>query len=125
MIAQFGTKWVRKNIPMLASGQTVRVHQKIREGDKERIQVFEGLIIKVNSGHGLGMTITVRKVVDSIGVERIFPINSPNIAKLEVVKKSKVRRAKLYYIRAKKGEHFKLYEEHEKVKEKGSAKAAK
>lgn len=117
MIAQFETKWIKKGIPHLESGHTVRVHQKIREGDKERIQIFEGLIIKVNSGSGVGKTVTVRKVVDGIGVEKIFPINSPNISKLEIVKKSKVRRAKLYYLRGKKGEHIKLYEE--RAKEKG------
>lgn len=97
----------------LRSGYTVRVHQKIREGDKERIQAFEGLIIKLSSGNGTGKTFTVRKVVDGIGVEKIFPIQSPNIAKIEITRKSKVRRAKLYFMRGKLGEHFKLYEEKE------------
>jgi large subunit ribosomal protein L19 len=95
----------------LRSGYTVRVQQKIREGDKERLQAFEGLIIKISSGNGLSKTITVRKIVDGIGVEKIFPLGSPNIAKIDVVKKAKVRRAKLYYIRKKLGEKFKLYED--------------
>lgn len=95
----------------LKSGYTVRVHQKIREGDKERIQVFEGIIIKINSGSGVNKTITVRKVIDGIGVEKIFPLESPNIAKLEITKKSKVRRAKLYYLRGEEGKKVKLYEE--------------
>lgn len=94
----------------LRSGVTVRVHQKIREGDKERVQAFEGLVIKLSSGNGTGKTFTVRKVVDGIGVEKIFPIQSPNIAKIEITRKSRVRRAKLYFMRGKLGEHFKLYE---------------
>lgn len=106
---------IKTNLPELKSGATVRVAQKIREGDKERLQTFEGLLIKVNSGHGTGKTITVRKVVDGIGVEKIFPVHSPNITKIEVVKKSKVRRAKLYYLREKLGKRFKLYEEKETI----------
>lgn len=111
MIKEFEAKWAKPAMPDLKSGCTVRVHQKIKEGDKERIQMFEGLLIKMNSGHGVGKTITVRKVVDTVGVEKIFPLSSPNISKIEVVKKSRVRRAKLYYIRGKKGQKFKLYEE--------------
>jgi len=95
----------------LRSGYTVRVHQKIREGDKERLQAFEGVIIKIGSGSGVSKTFTVRKVVDGVGVEKIFPLLSPNIAKIDIVKKSRVRRAKLYYLRKKLGEKFKLYEE--------------
>jgi large subunit ribosomal protein L19 len=78
---------------------TVKVHQKIKEGEKERVQIFEGLVIKISAGHAADSTFTVRKVVEGIGVEKIFPINSPNVAKIEVIKKSKVRRAKLYYMR--------------------------
>lgn len=95
----------------LRSGYTVRVHQKIREGDKERLQAFEGVVIKIGSGPGVSKTFTVRKVVDGVGVEKIFPLLSPNIAKIDIVKKSRVRRAKLYYLRGKLGEKFKLYEE--------------
>jgi large subunit ribosomal protein L19 len=98
-------------ISELRSGYTVRVHQKIREGDKERLQAFEGIVIKIGSGSGVSKTFTVRKVVDGIGVEKIFPLLSPNIAKIDIVKKSRVRRAKLYYLRGKLGEKFKLYEE--------------
>lgn len=98
-------------LPELRSGYTVRVHQKIREGDKERLQAFEGVVIKIGSGSGVSKTFTVRKVVDGVGVEKIFPVLSPNIAKIDVVKKSKVRRAKLYYLRGKLGKRFKLYEE--------------
>lgn len=98
----------------LRSGYTVRIHQKIREGDKERVQMFEGLIIKIGGGSPDSRTITVRKVVSGVGVEKIFPLRSPNVVKVDVVKKSKVRRAKLYYLRGKLGEKFKLYDEKEK-----------
>ncbi len=101
-----------KNIPELASGYTVRIHQKIKEGEKERIQIFEGLIIKVNSGHGVHRSITVRKIVEGIGVEKIFPIHSSNIAKIEVRKKASVRRAKLYFMRNRSGKAARLLEEH-------------
>lgn len=85
----------------LKAGDTVRVHQKIVEGDKSRIQVFEGMIIGRKHGNEAGGTFTVRKVIDGVGVERIFPFYSPNIDKIEVVRSSKVRRAKLYNIRDK------------------------
>jgi len=85
----------------LKAGDTVRVHQKITEGDKSRIQIFEGLMIARKHGNEAGGTMTVRKVIDGVGVERIFPFYSPNIDKIEVVRKSKTRRAKLYNIRDK------------------------
>lgn len=114
MIQEFDKKSITKTLPLLRAGMTVRVQQKIREGDKERLQAFEGIIIKINSGYGPSKTMTIRKVVDGIGVEKIFPLQSPNLAKIDVVKKSKVRRAKLYYLRGKLGQKFKLYEEKEK-----------
>ena len=82
-------------------GMTVKVWQKIKEGEKTRIQSFEGLIIAKKHGQEPGATFTVRKMVGDIGVERIFPLHSPNIEKIEIVSQSKVRRAKLYYIREK------------------------
>ena len=88
--------------PAMKSGDTVRVHVKVREGDKERIQIFEGVIIGMHRGNTRG-TITVRKVSFGQGVERIFPLHSPTIAKVEVMRSSKVRRAKLYYLRELKG----------------------
>lgn len=101
---------VKKKIPVIQVGHTVRVHQKIKEGEKERIQVFEGLVIRVNSGHGADKTFTVRKIVEGIGVEKIFPLYSPNIQKIEVKKESKVRRAKLYYMRDRAGKSARLKE---------------
>jgi large subunit ribosomal protein L19 len=86
---------------VLQAGDTIKVHQKITEGDKSRIQIFEGLLIGRKHGNEAGGTITVRKVIDGVGVERIFPFYSPNIDKIEVVRKSKTRRAKLYNVREK------------------------
>jgi large subunit ribosomal protein L19 len=97
-----------KKVPDLKPGDTIKVHQKIKDGDKERIQIFEGIIIAKKHGKGISGTITVRKVVDGVGVERIFPINSPAIEKIEVVRHGKVRRSKLYYLRTAKGKKAKL-----------------
>ena len=94
-------QYMRTSLPVIRSGDTVRVYQRIKEGDKERVNVFEGLVIARKHGTGVRAMITVRIVVDGIGVERIFPIHSPAVEKIEVLKSSKVRRAKLYYIREK------------------------
>lgn len=90
----------RKSLDLRA-GDTVRVHQRIKEGDKTRLQVFEGLVIARKHGREAGATFTVRKIVSGVGVERIFPLYSPVIEKVEIVKRSKTRRAKLYYVREK------------------------
>lgn len=92
---------LRTDLPEMRPGDTVRVHQKIKEGDKERITQFEGVVLARKHGRGISATVTVRKVFDGIGVERIFPIHSPTITKIDIVRHSKVRRAKLYYIRDK------------------------
>ncbi|OGZ63254.1 MAG: 50S ribosomal protein L19 [Candidatus Staskawiczbacteria bacterium RIFCSPHIGHO2_02_FULL_34_10] len=97
-----------KEMPDIRPGDTIKVHQKIKEGDKERIQIFEGLVIARKHGKGISSTITVRKVIEGIGAERIFPVNSPAISKIEVVKSGKVRRSKLYYLRTAKGKKAKL-----------------
>jgi len=97
-----------KKLPELRPGDTIKVHQKIKEGEKERIQIFEGVIIAKKHGKGISATITVRKIVDGVGVERIFPIHSPSIDKIEIVRHGKVRRAKLYYLRTAKGKKAKL-----------------
>jgi len=96
-------KLAGKKLPVLRPGYKVKVHQKIKEGDKERIQIFEGMVMGLNSGHGVSKTVTVRKVVEGIGVEKVFPLASPNVPKIEVVKTFGVRRAKLYYLRDEKG----------------------
>ncbi|MVN90952.1 50S ribosomal protein L19 [Mucilaginibacter aquatilis] len=92
----------KKQVPAFKSGDTVTVHYKIREGNKERVQLYQGVVIQRNSA-GSTETFTVRKVSNGIGVERIFPINSPNIDKIEVNSFGKVRRAKLFYLRALTG----------------------
>lgn len=89
----------REVLTQLRPGMTVRVHQKIKEGDKERIQVFEGIIISRHRKNEPNATFTVRKISEGIGVERILPAWSPLIAKIEIVKQARVRRAKLYYLR--------------------------
>ena len=98
-----------KDRPEMRSGDTVRVHVKVREGDKERIQVFEGMVIGMHRG-GARATFTVRKVSFGQGVERIFPLHSPTIDKIEVVRGAKVRRAKLYFLRDLKGKAARMKE---------------
>lgn len=97
-----------KAVPEIHTGDTLKVHQTIKEGDKERIQIFEGIVIAKKHGAGASGTITVRKVAEGVGVERIFPIHSLSINKIEVVKSGKVRRSKLYYLRTAKGKKAKL-----------------
>jgi large subunit ribosomal protein L19 len=100
---------VRTDLPVLRIGDTIKVHVKIREGEKERIQIYEGTLIARNN-KGISQTITVRKISFSVGVERIFPVNSPVIDKIEVVRTGFVRRAKLYYLRGLKGKAARLKE---------------
>jgi len=94
---------IKKDLPPIRSGDTVRFHQKIKEGDKERVQIFEGLVLARKHGKEAGATITVKKIISGIGVERIIPLHSPTLEKIEIIKSGKVRRAKLYYLRRLKG----------------------
>lgn len=91
-----------QSIPKLEVGNTVKVHNRIKEGGKERIQIFEGLVIARKGGNGANATFMVRKISNGVGVERIYPLHSPNIAKIEIVKDDKVRQAKIYYVRERK-----------------------
>ncbi|HYQ61308.1 MAG TPA: 50S ribosomal protein L19 [Desulfatiglandales bacterium] len=100
---------MRLDIPDFRSGDTVKVHAKIKEGDKERIQVFQGVVIRKRKGK-MGATFTVRKVSYGIGVERIFPLHSPNIDKVEIISRGKVRRGRLYYMRKLKGKAARIKE---------------
>lgn len=100
---------LRTDIPVFKAGDTVRIHVKVREGDKERVQVFQGTVIARKHG-GIRETVTVRKISSGIGVERIFPLHSPIIDKIEVVQEGKVRRAKLYYLRDLKGKKARITE---------------
>jgi large subunit ribosomal protein L19 len=99
---------LKKDLPEIRPGYTVIVHQKIKEGDKERIQPFQGLVLAVKHGSGINATFTVRKISGGIAIERIFPLHSPGIQKIDVVKKSQVRRAKLYYLRGRFGKQAKM-----------------
>ena len=101
LLQKFNAQRIKKVLPDFKVGDTIRVFYKIKESDKERLQSFEGLVIAKKHGKTVGSTFTVRKVVGGIGVERIFPLHSDKIGKVEIVKTSKVRRAKLYFVRRK------------------------
>jgi large subunit ribosomal protein L19 len=101
---------VREDIPDIRPGDTVRVHQKIYEGEKERIQVFEGIVIKRKRAHNRS-SITVRKISYGVGVEKIFFVNAPTIEKIEIVQRGKVRRSRLYYLKELKGKAARIEEE--------------
>ncbi|UCG62217.1 MAG: 50S ribosomal protein L19 [Candidatus Zixiibacteriota bacterium] len=109
-LAQIEKSYLRDDLPQFSSGDTVRVHVKIKEGDKERIQVFQGTVTSRRGG-GTNATFTVRKVSSGIGVERVFPLHSPNIAKIERVRAGQVRRKKLYYLRELTGKSARIKEQ--------------
>jgi large subunit ribosomal protein L19 len=100
---------LKENIPDFNVGDTVRVHYKVKEGNRERIQVFEGTVLK-RQGGGVRETFTVRRISYGVGVERTFPVHSPRIEKIEVTRRGKVRRAKLYYLREREGKSAKVKE---------------
>ena len=108
-VAQIEKSYMVEDIPQFGSGDTLRVHYKIKEGDKERIQVFQGAVISRRGG-GTGASFTVRKVSGGIGVERVFSLNSPNIAKIERLRQGQVRRSKLYYLRNLTGKSARIKE---------------
>ncbi len=101
---------LKSEVPVIEIGDTVKVHVKIREGEKERIQIFEGTII-ARKGSGVAETFTVRRLSYGVGVERVFPLHSPNVAKVEVVRHGRVRRSKLYYLRDRVGKAAKVKEQ--------------
>lgn len=98
---------IKTEVPAITIGNTVKVHVKIREGERERVQVFEGIVIAKN-GSGVSETFTVRRVSYGVGVERVFPLHSPNVVKVENVRIGKVRRSKLYYLRDRVGKAAKV-----------------
>lgn len=100
---------LREDLPDFKPGDTVRAHVKVREAGKERIQVFEGLVIAVRNG-GIAKSVVLRKISNGVGVERSFPVHSPNVAKFEILRRGKVRRAKLYYLRDKVGKDARIKE---------------
>ena len=107
-------EWTRKDIPAFRAGDTLRVNVRVKEGDKERIQAFEGLCI-ARRGSGVSESFTVRKISNGVGVERIFPVHSPMIGTLEVLRRGRVRRAKLYYLRNLTGKATRIKEKKIKI----------
>ena len=101
---------LKSEVPAIEIGDTIKVHVKIREGEKERIQLFEGTVI-ARKGSGVSETFTVRRLSYGVGVERVFPLHSPNVAKVELVRHGRVRRSKLYYLRDRVGKAAKVKEE--------------
>lgn len=100
---------MKSDLPVFKPGDTVRAHVKVREGGKERIQLFEGLCLAVKHG-GIAKTITLRKISNGVAVERTFPVHSPNVAKFDILRRGRVRRAKLYYLRGKVGKAARIRE---------------
>ena len=109
LVDQIEAKEMKKEVTDVHIGDTVKVHMRIVEGEKERIQVIEGVVIKMRGG-GARKTLTVRKISFGIGVERIFPIHSPRVEKIDIVKRAKIRQAKLYYLRELRGKAARLKE---------------
>lgn len=109
LIRSIEAEQIRTDLPAFRVGDTVRVHVKIKEGNRERIQIFEGTVLKRQNG-GLRETFTVRRLAYGVGVERTFPVNAPIIEKVEVIRKGKVRRAKLFYLRNRVGKAAKVKE---------------
>ena len=116
-IKKFNKKQLKKELPDIRPGDTVEIHQKIKEKDKERIQIFKGVVLAKKHGKGISSTITVRKVSSGVGIERTFPLHSPNTEKIEIVSRGKVRRAKLYYLRKVKGKKARLKKKKAEVEE--------
>lgn len=109
LIDQIEAGELKKEVPEIHIGDTVRVHMRIIEGEKERTQIIEGVVIKMHGG-GVRRTLTVRKISFGVGVERIFPLHSPRVVKIETVKRAKVRQARLYYLRELRGKAARLKE---------------
>ena len=109
IIQAFTNEQLKENVPEINVGDTVRVHNKIKEGTRERIQMFEGTVIAKHGG-GISETFTVRRISYGVGVEKTFPIHSPNVDKVEIIRSGSVRRAKLYYLRDRVGKASKVKE---------------
>ncbi len=114
LVASLAAKHLKTKLPEFSPGDTVKVFNKIKEGDKERIQLFEGVVVQ-KRGTGLGASVTVRKISMGVGVEKVVPLHSPSLTKIELVKKGKVNRAKLYYLRKLKGRSARIEEKREEL----------
>ena len=113
VIADLGNSLKRDDVPAFRAGDTIKVHVKVVEGNRARVQIFQGVVIRIH-GSGIGRTFTVRKVSFGVGVERTFPVHSPILAKIEVVTRGDVRRAKLYYLRNLRGKKAKIKEKRDR-----------
>lgn len=102
---------LKSDVPDISAGDTVRIHVRVIEGDKERLQLFEGVVIQ-RKGAGIQESITVRKVTQGVAVERIFPLHSPRLAQIDTIRRGKVRRARLFYLRSRKGRSARIREKH-------------
>jgi large subunit ribosomal protein L19 len=109
IVDQLEMEQMKKDIPVFKAGDTLKVHVKITEGDKQRIQIYQGMCIR-RRNRGLGSSYTVRKISGTVGVERVFPLHSPSVAQIEVVRYGRVRRAKLYYLRNLRGKAARIPE---------------
>lgn len=123
LVEQITQSQLKGDVPVMEIGDTVNVHCRIVEGDKERIQVFQGVLI-ARKGHGIQEMITVRRIVDNEGVERIFPLHSPRVAKYEVVRRADARRSKLYYLRDRSGKSRRLRDRRRGLKHVGGTPSA-
>ena len=110
LIKAFTNEQLKKEVPVIRIGDTVRIHNKIKEGTRERIQMFEGTVIARHGG-GISETFTVRRISYGVGVEKTFPIHSPNVEKVDIIRVGKIRRAKLYYLRGRVGKASKVKEQ--------------
>ena len=110
LIEAFTNEQMKEELPVIRIGDTIRVHNKIKEGNRERIQMFEGTVIAKHGG-GISETFTVRRISYGVGVEKTFPIHSPNVEKVDILRVGKVRRAKLYYLRDRVGKASKVKEQ--------------
>lgn len=109
LIKAFTNEQLKQEVPVINVGDTVKVHNRIKEGTRERIQIFEGTVIAKKNG-GISETFTIRRVSYGVGVEKTFPVHSPNVEKVEIVRQGKIRRAKLYYLRGLSGKAAKVKE---------------
>jgi large subunit ribosomal protein L19 len=110
LIEAFTNEQLKKEVPVIRIGDTIRVHNRIKEGNRERIQMFEGTVIAKHGG-GISETFTVRRVSYGVGVEKTFPVHSPNVEKVDIIRVGKIRRAKLYYLRDRVGKASKVKEQ--------------
>ena len=113
VLSSVTNEYMKSDIPAFNVGDTVKVHVKIKEGNRERIQIFEGFVLK-RQGGGIGETFTVRRIASGVGVEKTFPIHSPLVEKIEVVRRGRVRRARLHYMRQRTGKSAKIKARQEK-----------